>query len=49
MKTNTFNLKKTAQLLCIAAGLSVSSSVMAGTVIYNTGHAATATVALGVN
>jgi type IV pilus assembly protein PilY1 len=47
MKKTTFN--KTMQLLCITAGLAVSSSAMAGAVIFNTGNAATATVALGVN
>lgn len=49
MKKTNFSINKAAQLLCLTVGLTVSSSAMAGAIIYNTGDATTATVALGVN
>lgn len=42
-------LKHTAVALAIAGGLFAGAGAHAGTVIYNTGNATTATVALGVN
>lgn len=49
MKNKHFNLNKTAQLLCLTAGLGIGSSAMADAIIYNTGDALTATIALGIN
>lgn len=48
MNKAKFSLGKTSQLLVLAVGLTVSSAAMADAIIYNTGNAATATVALGV-
>ncbi len=42
-------LKHTTAALAIAAGMFAATGAQAGTVIYNTGSAATGTVALGVN
>lgn len=47
MKTTRYNLAKAT--LFVALGLAASGSAMADAIIYNTGDALTATVALGVN